>query len=169
MEPSTIIKYLSQYGIIFIFFVVFLEYLNIPGIPSGIIIPLAGVWSSSGGANLFIVLGVSVLAGVIGSWTLYFIGRSGGDFLLEKYIRKFPKHKPIINKSIDRLKIYGNLGILFCKFIPVVRTIISIPAGVLKLDFIKYTLYSALGILIWNGVFMGLGYMLGDVVLQLFV
>ncbi len=169
MEPLSLVHYISQYGIIFIFFIVFLEYLNIPGIPGGIILPLAGMWASNSGVNIFIVLGISVIAGVIGSWVLYFLGRRGGNFFIEKYTRKFPKHKPIINKSMDKLRVYGNLGVFLCKFIPTVRTLISIPAGVLKLDFVKYTVYSTLGILIWNGVFIGAGYMFGDTVLQVLI
>lgn len=50
------------------------------------------------------------------------------------------------------------------KLIPVMRTLISIPAGVLKLNFWKYTVSSALGVAVWNLVFVGAGYFLGDAV-----
>ena len=50
------------------------------------------------------------------------------------------------------------------KLIPVVRTLISIPAGVLKFDFAKYTVSSAIGVFLWNLVFVGAGYLLGDAV-----
>lgn len=166
MEASTILSYLSDYGMICIFIIIFLEYLNLPGFPAGIIMPLAGVWVANSGASILLALGVSVMAGVIGSWMLYIIGRYGGEFLLEKYTKKFPKHEPMINKGINKLRKHGNLGVFICKLMPAVRTLISIPAGVIKLDFIKYTVYSALGILIWNGVFMGFGYIFGDMVMQ---
>lgn len=166
MDAASIINYLSDYGMICIFIVIFLEYLNLPGFPAGIIMPIAGVWTASSGSNLFVALGVSVIAGVIGSWMLYFIGRYGGDFLIEKYEKRFPRHKPMIDKSMERLRKHGNIGVFICKLMPAVRTIISVPAGVLKLNFIKYTVYSALGILVWNGAFISFGYLFGDVVMQ---
>ena len=74
MDANSILNYLSQYGLIFIFIIVFLEYLNLPGLPAGIIMPLAGLWISRGEMNFLFVLILSVIAGVIGSWVLYFLG-----------------------------------------------------------------------------------------------
>ena len=56
MDANSILNYLSQYGLIFIFIIVFLEYLNLPGLPAGIIMPLAGVWISRGEMNFLFVL-----------------------------------------------------------------------------------------------------------------
>ena len=57
--------------------------------------PLAGLWISRGEMNFLFVLILSVIAGVIGSWALYFLGFYGGNFLLDKYINKFPKQKKV--------------------------------------------------------------------------
>ena len=51
MNANSILNYLSQYGVLFIFIIVFLEYLNLPGLPAGIIMPLAGLWVSRGEMN----------------------------------------------------------------------------------------------------------------------
>lgn len=165
MDPSTIANYLSSYGLLCIFIIIFLEYLNLPGFPAGIIMPLAGVWVAKSGANFFIALGISVIAGLLGSWMLYFLGLYGGEILLEKFLKKFPKQRTKMEKIFNKLRKHGNQGVFICKLMPAVRTIISVPAGVLKLDFIKYSLYSTLGILIWNGTLMTFGYAFGDVVL----
>lgn len=165
MDAVTITDYLSQYGLLCIFIIIFLEYLNLPGFPAGIIMPLAGIWIANTGSNFIVALVVSVLAGILGSWLLYFVGLYGGEVLLERFLKKFPKQKEKVHKILDRLRKHGNTGVFLCKLIPAVRTIISIPAGVLKLDFIKYTLYSALGILIWNGTLMGLGYAFGGMII----
>ena len=77
MDANSILSYLSQYGVLFIFIIVFLEYLNLPGLPAGIIMPLAGLWVSRGEMNFPFVLMLSVIAGVIGSWVLYFLGFYG--------------------------------------------------------------------------------------------
>lgn len=169
MEVNALMEYMSQYGIFFLFIIVFLEYLNLPGFPAGIIMPLAGIWSYSAEVSFIYALMVSVLAGLIGSWILYWIGLYGGDFILEKYLNKFPKHREYIDKKLDYLRQRGNIGVFISKLIPMARTLISIPAGVLKLNFFKYTVYSALGILIWNGAFMGAGYIFGEGILKYFV
>ncbi|MBO3443509.1 DedA family protein [Clostridium sp. CCUG 7971] len=166
MGLESLTSYLSEYGLIFLFIIVLLEYMNLPGFPAGVIMPLAGVWVANSGNNFFVALIISVLAGLIGSWLLYFLGMYGGEFFLDKYIKKFPSHEKYIKSNMEMLRKRGNVGVFISKFIPMVRTIISIPAGVLKLNFIKYTVYSTLGILIWNFIFIASGYFFGDRVLQ---
>ena len=165
-DLDTLICYFTQYGAIAIFIIVLLEYMNLPGFPSGIIMPLSGVWAARGNINFFWVMVITLLAGVIGSWILYFVGYTGGSLLLEKYLKKFPKQRPAIEKNFKIIQEKGCFGIFIGKLIPVVRTLISIPAGVLKIHFVKYTISSALGVFLWNLVFVGAGYLLGDAVFQ---
>ena len=154
MDANSLLDYLSQYGIVFIFIIIFLEYLNLPGLPAGIIMPVAGLWVSRGNMNFLIVVILSVVAGLIGSWCLYFLGFYGGNFLLEKYTTKFPKQKQYIENKLEYLRSKGGKGVFISRLIPVARTIIAIPAGVLKMNFLKFTVYSAMGIFIWNIVFI---------------
>ena len=168
MDTQILTDYLERYGGLAIFVVVLLEYMNMPGFPSGIIMPLAGIWASRGNIGFISALTLSVLAGLCGSWILYFIGRYGGELVLQKYIKKFPKHKDIIEQTIERVQTKGYIGIFVGKLIPVLRTLISIPAGVLKVSFYGYTVASALGILVWNLVFVGAGYLFGEAVLVMF-
>lgn len=168
MDIQILSGYFHQYGILVIFIIVFLEYLNMPGFPAGIIMPLAGVWAHQGSIGFFVVFLLSVLAGLCGSWVLYFLGRYSGEIIIKKYTEKFPKHKPIINKAFDYIGKKGYLAVFLGKLIPMIRTIISIPAGVLKLNFLYYTIYSALGIAIWNLVFIGAGYIFGEAAFQFF-
>lgn len=168
MDIQMLNNYFYKYGGIVIFVIVFLEYLNIPGFPSGVIMPLAGIWASKGNIGFGAALFLSVVAGLCGSWILYFIGRYGGDLLIKKYVKRFPKQKTLIDQTIKRVRTKGYIGIFFGKLIPMIRTIISIPAGALKIDFVGYTLFSTMGIFIWNLVFIGAGYFLGQSVLQIF-
>lgn len=169
MDVSIFLGYFANYGMIFLFVVILLEYLNLPGFPAGIILPASGMWVANSQESLILALAVSVLAGLIGSWALYGIGLYGGDLILKRYTNKFPKHKEYIYDKMEYLRVKGNLGVFISKFIPMARTIISIPAGILRLNFTKYTIYSALGILIWNSAFMGAGYFFGDAVLKSFI
>ena len=61
----------------------------------------------------------------------------------------------------------GSVGIFVSKLIPMVRTLISIPAGIIRMDFMKYCISSTLGIFVWNLIFVGAGYLFGDKLLFL--
>ena len=156
--------YFTQYGAAAIFVIVLLEYMNLPGFPAGIIMPLSGVWAARGNIHFIQVMAITLAAGLAGSWILYFIGYAGGNFILEKYLQKFPKHRNAVEKNFALIRRKGCFGIFVGKLIPMVRTLISIPAGVLKINFVKYSVSSALGVFVWNFVFVGAGYVLGDTV-----
>lgn len=164
MDIQQFTNYFLKYGGIVIFIVVLLEYMNMPGFPSGVIMPLSGIWASQGNIEFWQVLILSELAGLCGSWILYFVGFYGGEIVLQKYIKRFPKHESAICNTIERVRNKGYIGIFVGKLIPVLRTLISIPAGVLKIQFMGYTIASALGILVWNSVFIGAGYIFGETV-----
>lgn len=168
MDVNILTDYFFKYGNIIIFIIVFLEYMNMPGFPSGVIMPLAGIWSSQGNVSFITTILLSLLAGICGSWVLYFVGRYGGGILLQKYTKRFPKQKDVIDQTIEKIKTKGYLGVFASKLVPVLRTVISLPAGVLKMNFTGYTLASAAGIFLWNFVFVGAGYIFGESVLEMF-
>lgn len=167
MNIQTLTNYFFEYGAIFIFLIVLLEYLNLPGFPAGVIMPLAGIWASKGEISFFMVMVLTVAAGLTGSWALYFLGRTGGEKILQFYFKKFPKQRPVIEEKIQMLKDKGCIGVFVSKLLPMVRTLISIPAGVVKMDFMKYTLSSVLGIFLWNLVFVGAGYFFGEAAIHI--
>lgn len=168
MDIQTLTQYFLEYGAIFIFIIVFLEYLNLPGFPAGVIMPLAGIWAARGNISFFMTIIISVIAGLMGSWVLYFIGRFGGEILLRYFKKHFPKQEELIQKNMEMLRKKGCVGIFISKLIPMIRTLISIPAGAIKMNFVKYSISSTLGIFIWNFVLVGSGYVLGDTVFELF-
>ncbi len=164
MNINMLTLYFTRYGAVAIFLIVLLEYMNMPGFPAGVIMPLSGVWAAKGNIHFLTVMLVTLAAGVLGSWILYFLGRMGGNLLLEKYLKKFPKHREAIERNFEMIRQKGCFGIFVSKLIPMIRTLVSIPAGVLKINFMKYTVSSALGVFVWNLVFVGAGYFLGDAV-----
>lgn len=167
MDLNTLTFYFTQYGAIAIFIIVLLEYLNLPGFPAGIIMPLSGVMASKGNINFFWVMVITVAAGLAGSLILYLIGRIGGSAFLKFYTRKFPKQREGLEKNLEWIREKGCTGVFVAKLIPMVRTIVSIPAGVLQMNPVKYIVSSTFGIFIWNFVFVGAGYLLGDQVFTL--
>lgn len=166
MSIEVVSQYFENYGGIAIFIIVLLEYLNLPGFPAGVIMPMAGIWAANGKLSFLLTMIISVSAGLLGSWILYFFGRCGGSVFLKAYVKKFPKQQKAIEKNFDMIRQRGCIGIFLSKLIPMVRTLISIPAGVLKFDFLKYTISSALGVCVWNFVFIGAGYIFGNRVFE---
>lgn len=166
---DVIMQYFARYGGIAIFVIVLLEYMNLPGFPAGVIMPLAGIWAAKGNIHFIPALIITVAAGLTGSLILYWLGYKGGEIFLQKYLNKFPKQRPVIEEKLEWIREKGSMGIFLSKLIPMIRTLISIPAGVCKMNLVKYTVSSTLGICLWNLIFVGAGYFLGDVVLGYFV
>lgn len=168
MGVQELTQYFVQYGAVFVFLIVLLEYMNLPGFPAGVIMPLAGVWAAKGNVSFILVLVLSVAAGLLGSWILYFLGRLGGEPFFRFYVKKFPKQKELIERNVEVIRRKGAYGVFVSKLVPMLRTLISIPAGMVRLNFYQYTLSSLLGVFLWNLLFVGAGYFLGDSVWNLF-
>lgn len=162
MDLATLTLYFTKYGAIAIFIIVFLEYLNLPGFPAGIIMPLSGIMAARGNIHFFWVMVITVAAGLLGSLLLYGVGRKGGEVFLNAYTRRFPKQKEALEKNLEWVRKKGGMGVFLGKLLPMVRTLVSIPAGVVRMELGKYVLCSVCGIFIWNLVFVGAGYLLGD-------
>lgn len=166
MDAAALTMYFTQYGGIAIFVIVFLEYLNLPGFPAGIIMPLAGVMAARGQIPFLWVMVITVAAGLLGSLLLYFIGKKGGWLVMKLYLKHFPKQEAALQKSLDWVRMHGPAGLFVAKLIPMLRTLISIPAGVMQMPLQSYIVSSTLGIAVWNLVFVGAGYLMGDQIFQ---
>ena len=153
------VEYFNTYGILLVFAVVYLEYLNLPGLPAGIIMPAAGVLIAQSEYNFIWVLIVSVTAGTIGSICLYYVGYFVGNPVLNWMYEKFPKSRSSIEKAMSYQEKYGNRGAFISRLVPVARTLISLISGIFRTNIFKFTLYSIPGITIWNFVFILSGYL----------
>lgn len=161
MAANTILQYLTHYGMFFIFIIVFLEYLNVPGLAAAIIMPMVGIWCAQSGMSLIFAIFISAIAGLAASWILYLLGLLFGDVIVNKYLDKYPKQKAYINKKIEYIREKGNAGVFILRFIPAIRTLISVPAGMVGINFAKYIIYSFIAITIYNGIFIIAGYFIG--------
>ncbi len=166
MTIDIIMDYFARYGGIAIFVIVLLEYMNLPGFPAGVIMPLAGMWAARGNIRFLPALAITVAAGLTGSLILYYLGYKGGELFLKKYLDRFPRQRPMIEEKLEWVRRRGGFGIFFSKLIPMIRTLVSIPAGVSKMNLVQYTVSSTLGIILWNLFFVGAGYYLGDAILN---
>ncbi|MHC1748896.1 MAG: DedA family protein [Cellulosilyticaceae bacterium] len=164
MTLQQVVQYMTQYGNWYLFIIVYLEYLNLPGLPAGIIMPAAGILIAMSDMKFTLALIISVIAGLLGSYTLYAIGYYVGKPMLEKTYNKYPRTQPAIDKSTVYVEKYGNRGIVISRLIPVARTLISLVAGAMQIRISSFTLYSTIGIAIWNFGFIFAGYIMGKII-----
>lgn len=158
---NAFVDFMVEYGSIVLFIIVFLEYLNLPGLPSGIIMPAAGLLVAKSDLSFTFILIMSIIAGLLGSWILYFLGSFFGEPTMNWLTKKFPKSQKTIDKSNMYINKYGNKGVFITRLIPVARTIVSFAAGFVKMNFFSFSIYSTFGIAIWNFVYILAGYLLG--------
>ncbi len=167
MDLSTLTLYFTKYGAVAIFVIVLLEYMNLPGFPAGIIMPLSGIMAARGNISFCWVMVITVAAGLLGSLLLYALGRKGGEVFLRAYTKRFPRQKEPLEKNLEWIRSKGSMGVFLGKLLPMIRTIVSIPAGVIQMNLVKYVTASTCGIFLWNLVFVGAGYFMGDQVFEL--
>ena len=158
METS--IKVISSTGYLGVLFLMFLESTMIP-LPSELVMPFAGYLAYQGQFNFALVCLIASIGTVLGSLFSYYLGKYGGEPFLEKYGKYFLINKDDLKKTHIYFHKHGEKTIFISRFIPVVRHLISIPAGIAKMDLKKFVLYTFLGGLIWNTFLAYLGYQLG--------
>jgi membrane protein DedA with SNARE-associated domain len=166
MTVARFLELFSQYGLGLICAVFFCEYMNLPGFPAGVIMPAVGVLVAQSELNVLVALVLSVAAGLGGSVALYLICRYGGAPLLDHFFGKNEKATRFVRRCQERLERHGARELLFCRLIPVLRTIVSIPAGLLKVPLKEFVLWSAAGIALWNSALILAGYLFSEMLLN---
>lgn len=143
---------------------VFIESFFAP-IPSEIILPFSGFVASTGALNIYWVIVVATVAAYLGTLPFYFIGRWGEKYVF-KFLDKYGKYLFIDRGDVDwafgLFEKHGNKIVLAGRLIPIVRTLISLPAGVAKMRFVIFSIYTIIGALIWNTLLAYAGYILAD-------
>ena len=165
IDITIILYYLEQYGSYLFFFLVFLEYLKFPLLPAGLVLPAGGIVLAQGNANFISGVLVSFIAGIIGSLAAYGIGFLWGKPIIEKVCSKSNALKKVVDTAHDYIDKHGNRGLLFIRFVPIARTLSSVVSGSMRIPISTFVFYSAIGIFIWNIVYMYLGYMFGNLFL----
>lgn len=131
-------------------------------LPSELVLPLAGFMISDGkitmyGANIAVTLG-----SLCGSLIAYAIGYYGGRPFILKYGKYFFVSEKKFTQSERTFKKFGCAAVLFGRLLPVIRTFISLPAGIARINLNKFIIYSLLGMIPWNFILIFLGYKFGQ-------
>jgi membrane protein DedA with SNARE-associated domain len=144
-----------------VFLLMTLESCGIP-MPSEVIMPFSGFLVASGSMNIWLVSLIGALGNLAGSLLAYWIGYKGGRPLIEKYGRYILISKHDLDLADKWFNKYGNLTVFFGRLLPVVRTYISFPAGIAKMDLKKFSFYTFTGALPWCFLFTWLGVKMGN-------
>lgn len=138
-----------------------IESCNIP-LPSEAILPFAGYLVSKGIMSIHVAAFAGAIGCVIGSIPSYYLGYFGGRPFVEKHGKWFLISKHDLEMADKWEQKYGNLAFFICRMLPIVRTFISLPAGILKADMKQFLFFTFLGSLIWSYPLVYLGMKLGE-------
>ena len=137
-----------------------------PPIPSELILLLTGFNVSEGRFDVVSGIIAATIGSVVGAYFLYAVGRLLDDARMEKFLATVGKFVGLkqadVHKGFTWFEKHGNKVVLFGRLIPVVRSVVSIPAGGDKMPLAKFTLLTAAGSLVWNTVWVAVGWGLGD-------
>lgn len=143
-----------------VFVLITLESTLVP-IPSEIVMPFAGFMASQGEFSLPVILIINSVAALLGSGLCYWIGVVGGRPFLERYGKYFLVRQHDIAKTEAFFAKHGQKTILIARFVPVIRHVISVPAGIARMPLRAFFLQTFLGSTIWGGALILLGYYVG--------
>ena len=160
-----ITQFMEQYGYLGVFLMIALE--NVfPPIPSEIILPFGGFMTTYTSMTVPGVVIASTAGSVVGAMILYGIGLLLDVERLEKIIDRFGHILRVTKEDVHKADAwfdkYGIWTVLFCRMVPLIRSLISIPAGMSNMKFWLFIVFTTVGTLIWNIILVSVGAALGD-------
>jgi membrane protein DedA with SNARE-associated domain len=136
-----------------------------PPIPSEVVLPFGGFMTTTGTVTFVGVMVASTLGSVLGAVALYGLGAWFGRERIYRFVGRFQRYLSVTPEDVKKaegwFERYGSLTVFFCRMVPVMRSIISIPAGLVRMNLVTFSLYTLLGSLIWNAILVGVGALLG--------
>ena len=130
-------------------------------IPSEVIMPFAGALAGLGKLNIVAVILAGTMGNVLGSYIAWIIGRTGGRALVLRFGRYVRIREEDLHRAERWFTNKGEAAVLIGRVLPVVRTFISLPAGVAEMEPMRFGLFTFLGALPWCAALAGVGYALG--------
>ena len=135
----------------------------IPPIPSEAVLGLAGVLINSGDMEIVPVVLLATLGSILGALFFYYVGRALGPRRSHAFLDRLPLVETAdVDRTFAWFERHGRSAVFFGRMVPIVRSFISVPAGVVRMPILQFVVYSAAGSLIWNTVLVTLGVLAGD-------
>ena len=155
-----VVNTISDAGYVGVAVLMAIESAAIP-LPSEIIMPFAGYLVYQGSFTLFGAATAGAVGSVLGSWVIYFIALKGGRPLVLKYGKYILISEHDLDKADRFFKKFGGWGTFIARMLPIVRTYISVPAGIARAPFWRFTLAAFVGSFLWSYFLAYLGFQLG--------
>lgn len=160
-----VIDVMEQFGYLGIFLMMALE--NIfPPIPSEVVLPFGGFMTTNSGLTVIGVIITATTGSILGAIILYGIGMILDVRRIEQIIARWGHIIKVEKNDIHKVDAwfhrYGYWAVLFCRMVPLIRSLISIPAGMSKMKFPLFVLFTFIGTLIWNILLIMIGVVLGE-------
>ncbi|MGE3855485.1 MAG: DedA family protein [Dehalococcoidia bacterium] len=137
-----------------------------PPIPSELVLALAGFVASRGEASLPGMIVAATVGSLLGAWILYGAAYLFGPGPVRALVRRYGRWVRITEGDLDMAERWfarwSTLAVLLCRWVPLVRSLISVPAGFSRMPFLPFTLYTTVGSLVWNAIFVSAGFALGE-------
>lgn len=156
-----VIQAISNTGYLGIFFLMLAESSLIP-IPSEIIMPFSGYLASTGKLNPILIILAGSIGNLVGSLVAYVIGIKLGREFIVKYGKYVLLKKSHLEWTESYFKKYGDRSTFVSRLLPAIRTYISLPAGIAKMNLKKFSIYTFAGSIIWSTMLTYVGMTLGD-------
>ena len=152
-------------GYVGVAFLIALENL-FPPIPSEIVLPLAGFVAGQGRAHLVGMVVAATIGSLVGAWTLYGIAAAIGPERLRAIVERWGRVLRLSPDDLDKAENWfderSGTAVLIGRCVPLIRSLVSIPAGFRRMPILRFSLFTLLGSLTWNSALVGAGYALGD-------
>jgi membrane protein DedA with SNARE-associated domain len=159
---TSVVETLGYGGVAFL---VALENL-FPPIPSEVVLPLAGFVAAGGEASFVGMVVAATTGSMVGAFVLYGIAAAIGPIRLRALVVRHGRWFGLDEADLDRTESWfdrrANLAVLLCRCVPLMRSLISIPAGFRRMSALPFISFTLLGSLVWNLVLIGAGYLLGE-------
>jgi membrane protein DedA with SNARE-associated domain len=137
-----------------------------PPIPSEVILPLAGFVAGRGDANLVGMIAAATAGSLVGAWVLYGISAAIGPDRLHDFLVRYGRWFGVKEADLVRAEQWfdrrSGTAVLLGRCVPLIRSVVSIPAGFRRMDLWRFSLLTLLGSLVWNTTLIGAGAILGD-------
>ncbi len=158
---DAVVGLMRAFGYLGLFLVLIIENL-FPPIPSEAVLPLAGFLVGRGEMNFGLAVAVATAGGLVGALILYALGRWGGRPLILRYGWILRVDGESLDRAEQWFTTYGDWVVLVARVIPLARSIVSIPAGTMRMPLLRFTILTTVGTGLWNIILIGAGQLLGE-------
>lgn len=137
----------------------------VPPVPSEVLLPGAGFLAHEGRLSFWFAWAMATLGSLLGAWVWYFVGSAFGRERTRRLVGRIPlMEEADFVRAEGFFHRWGAAAVLIGRCIPLVRSFISIPAGIERMGLLVFTVYTVVGSGVWNGIWIGLGFTFGPII-----